>query len=96
MSMVASDLEITQSPSCGPNNNLCLDTNQYSSPCPSYLSLNKNSSEDKLEMKINSSGIIAPTLGQSKSKKEEESKKNSNKTEKAVKYEQFQNIENGK
>ena len=65
--MVASDFEITRSPSCGPNNNLCLDSKQYSSPSPSYLSLHQPTSDENTITKpnpnpvtnTNSQGIIS-------------------------------------
>jgi len=67
LSMVASDFEITRSPSCGPNNNLCLDSKQYSSPSPSYLSLHQATSEENTKTNpnpipvtnTNSQGIIS-------------------------------------
>jgi len=47
LSLAATDqFEITRSPSCGKNNNLCLDSKQYSSPSPSYSSLNKAVSQE--------------------------------------------------
>ena len=44
--MVAIEFYITRSPSCGPNNNLCLDTKFHSSPSPNYPSLHQSAADE--------------------------------------------------
>jgi hypothetical protein len=101
VSMVASDLEIPRSPSCGPNNNLCLDTKQYSSPSPSYLSLHQTTSEECSRNNPNqnpvnsgnSKGII-PIVSENDKAKEKDNFKKNNKIEKVAADDRYNKLEN--
>lgn len=95
MSMEAS--EITRSPSCGPNN-LFTDTKQYSSPCPSYLSLHqttnevyKTTNQDQNNLLSRNKEVNPLTIDT----EEKESYKQNNNTERIIKNEQFNKLENG-
>ena len=103
MSMVTSDLEIPRFPSCGQNNNLCLDTKQYSSPSPSYLSLHQTTSEECSKNNPNqnpvnsgnSKGMI-PIVSENEQAKEKDNSKKNNKSDKVAADDRYNKLENGK
>ena len=96
LSMEAS--EVTRSPSCGPNN-LLPDSKQYCSPCPSYLSLHQTTSEE-YKTNMTDQNHVLGTYKEVDLKAvdtvEKEGYKQNNNTEKVIKNEQFNKLENGK
>jgi len=95
LSMEAS--EVTRSPSCGPNN-LLPDSKQYCSPCPSYLSLHQTTSEE-YKTNMTDQNHVLGTYKEVDLKavdtEEKEGYKQNNNTEKVIKNEQFNKLENG-
>jgi hypothetical protein len=101
--MVASEFEITRSPSCGPNNNLCLDTKRHSSPSPSYLSLHQTTAEEyprngpysNKTPSINSKEILSLLTDQDDTKPKENGQNNI-KPDKLSERDNLTKLENGK
>ena len=101
LSMVPSEFEITRSPSCGPNNNLCLDTKRHSSPSPSYLSLHQTTAEEYPKISpysnpsINSKAIMSVVTDKDDTKPKENCLNNI-KPDKMSELESLTKLENGK
>eukprot|EP00090_Calanus_glacialis_P004086 TRINITY_DN13026_c0_g1_i2.p1 TRINITY_DN13026_c0_g1~~TRINITY_DN13026_c0_g1_i2.p1 ORF type:complete len:331 (-),score=67.07 TRINITY_DN13026_c0_g1_i2:210-1202(-) len=102
LSMVASEFEITRSPSCGPNNNLCLDTKRHSSPSPSYLSLHQTTAEEYPKIRpysnatpSNNSKEFLSVLADQDDTKPKEICQNNIKPEKLSELDNLTKLENG-
>ena len=101
--MVASEFEITRSPSCGPNNNLCLDTKRHSSPSPSYLSLHQTTAEEYPKIRpysnatpSNNSKEFLSVLADQDDTKPKEICQNNIKPDKLSELDNLTKLENGK